>query len=271
MLKLLFGLVLSEARAEEIPEELPAAEWGDAVVSEEALVAYAARSLRIEGVLGQEVDWVVRDGADNPVDSYWLAEDTSDQEARTLLNKEMKQAKIIQWSAVGLGATLVGLAAIPILRIDHDIEKPLWRDYEDRVERSSFDSDEEYLQALDEQQGLYLGDLGVYNTAAGDNADRRWTGLALAGGGVMTMAVSPYAVQGAVQRRHEPAQLWSRSRAEQLVEQHNRELRAELGLPGGEEPDYGFEESARLYEPASPAVTVSPVLAPNYVGLTFRF
>jgi len=224
-------LLLGLAMAEEIPDELPLVPWGEAVVSADAIVAYQARELGVHGVLNQDVDWVIQDGAGNPVDSFWLASAVPDVEAEELLEKEMKRARIVQWSAVGLGATLVGLAAIPVMAIDHSIEKPKWKTYEDRVDRASFDSDQDYLQALDEQQALYLQDLGAYNTAAGDNADRRWTGLALASGGVMTLASSPYAVQGFVTKRREPANLWSRSRAEALVEQHNLALRIELGLP----------------------------------------
>ena len=238
---LLIGLALAET-PELSGEELPVAEWGEPVLAEDAVVVYQARSLRVRDVQGQDVEWVVQDGGGNPVDTFWLAQAAGDTEAQVLLAKEMKQARIVQWTAVGLGATLIGLAAIPVARIDHALTEPQWQDYRDRVQRDNFDSEADYLAAIDEQQALYQNDLGAFQTASSSNADRRWTALASAGGGVMTLAAAPYAMQGMIEKRREPANTWSRARAEALVESHNRALRADLGLPGAEPPvDDGWD------------------------------
>ncbi|MCP4805330.1 MAG: hypothetical protein GY913_00700 [Proteobacteria bacterium] len=270
-MQLLIGLAFAEAPLE-IPADLPVAEWGEPVLAEDAIVQYQARHLRVRDVKGQDVGWVVQDGGGNPVDTFWLAEHADDRQAQDLLAKELKQAKIVQWTAVSVGGTLVGLAAIPVARIDHTLAEPEWQTYRDRVQRDNFDTESDYLAAIDEQQSLYQNDLGAFQTASSSNADRRWTALALAGGGVMTLAVAPYAVQGMIHKRREPANTWSRSRIEALVEEHNRTLRADLGLPGGERPSYeddGWE--ATLYEPEPPRFTVAPQVGPTYLGLQFRF
>ncbi len=274
MLLILSSLALAQEAVIDQPE-LPVASWGEPVVADQALAEYERRRLELVAVKRQAVDWVIQDGAGNPVDSFWLSRNAPDVQAAAMLQKEQRQARIIGWSTAGTGALLVGLAAVPILRIEHDLKQPAWRTYEDRVDRNNYSSEAEYLAALEDTQAQYTLDLGKYNTAESKNADRRWMGLALAGGGVMTMAVAPYAMQGFVASREQPARTWSRARAEALVEEHNRRLRAELGLPGGEirldqlDEEQGWEE-AQVLETA-PRFLLSPALAPNYVGLTVRF
>lgn len=263
---LLTGLALA---ATDVPDELPTAEWGPAVVAEDAIVVYQARHLRIREVRDQDVSWVVQDGKGNPVDAFWLAEHAEDREAEALLASELTNARIVQWTAIGVGGTLVGLAAIPVARIDHDLVEPQWQTYRDRVERDNFDSEDAYLAAIDEQQSLFQQDQGSFQSASSANADRRWTALALAGGGVMTLAVAPYAVQGMIERRREPANTWSRASADALIEEHNRALRQDLGLPGGEpQEDDGW---ATLVAPAPPRFTVAPQIGPTYLGVNVRF
>jgi hypothetical protein len=274
VITLLTSLALAQDVTIDEPE-LPLASWGEPLVEDALLEQYERRRLELVSVKRQPVDWVIQDGAGNPVDSFWLSTNAPDVEAAAMLQKEQKQARILGWSTAGAGALLLGLAAVPILSIEHDLQQPRWATYEERVDRNNYSSEAEYLAALEDTQAQYTLDLGKYNTAESRNADRRWMGLALAGGGVMTMAVAPYAMQGFVASREQPARTWSRARAEALVEEHNRRLRAELGLPGGEiqvdelDEQQGWEQ-ARAYEPA-PRFLLSPALAPNYVGLTVRF
>lgn len=260
---------------EPVEPELPQAAWGEPVVEADALAEYERRRLEVVSVKRQPVEWVVQDGVGNPVDSFWLSTNAPDVQAAQMLQKEQKQARIIGWSTAGAGAVLLGLAAVPILRIDHDLQQPRYADYEERVVRDNYSSDAEYLAALEDTQAQYTLDLGEFNTAESRNSDRRWMGLALAGGGVMTMAVAPYAMQGFVASREQPARTWSRARAEALVEEHNRRLRSELGLPGGEirvdelDEEQGWEQ-ATLPE-RDPRFQLSPTLSPTYVGLHVRF
>ena len=201
------------------------------VVPPEVLAEYERRKLAILDTTDPEVPWIVQDGAGNPIDSFYFARMTGDLEAQELLAQEMKVARITGWSIAGAGAVLVGLATIPIALIDHELARPNRSTYEDRVDRSSFDSDAAYEEALEFQLGLYRQDLGSYRSAEATNTDLRWTGVALASGGMMAMVAAPYTIQGMVADRKDPSRTWSRERAEQLLERYNSAVREELGIP----------------------------------------
>lgn len=201
------------------------------VIAPEVLAELERRKLVILDTTDPEVPWIVQDGAGNPIDSFYFARMTGDLEAQELLAQEMKVARITGWSIAGGGVVLVGLASIPIALIDHSLDRPNRSTYEDRVDRAAFDSDAAYEEALEFQLGLYRQDLGAYRSAEAGNTDLRWTGVALAGGGMMAMVAAPYTVQGMVADRKDPSRTWSRDRAEQLMARYNAAVREELGIP----------------------------------------
>ena len=150
----------------------------------------------VETPYDYEVPWVVRDGMGNPVDTRNFARMTEDEKAIELLETEAKQAKIKALSVAGGGVLLIGLAAIPIALIDRDLVRPDWDNYESRVDRENYASDEEYLDAIDIQRGIYVSDLGDYRNGTGSNTDMRWAAGVMAGSGVIALASAPWAVDG---------------------------------------------------------------------------
>ncbi len=247
------------------------------VISEETWAAFESGRLQVvETPYDYEVPWVVRDGMGNPVDTRNFARMTEDEKAIELLETEAKQAKIKALSVAGGGVLLIGLAAIPIALIDRDLVRPDWDNYESRVDRENYASDEEYLDAIDIQRGIYVSDLGDYRNGTGSNTDMRWAAGVMAGSGVIALASAPWAVDGQREDRAEVAETWSRERAERLIEDYNNMLKSSLGIPWDYEPEVvqpapAVSEPEFVPETRWDKVDVQPNLAPGYVGVTVRF
>ncbi|MED5371184.1 MAG: hypothetical protein VX899_09235 [Myxococcota bacterium] len=250
------------------------------VIDEETWAAWeAGRLLIVETPYDAEVRWVVRDGLGNPVNTRSFARMTSDEEAIALLEAEERKAKITAASVAGGGVLLLGLSTIPLALLDTDLSRPDWDDYTARVDRENYASDDEYLDAIEIQRGLYIAALGEYRTARARNTDRRWTAAALAGTGVIALASAPWAIDGQREDRDAVANTWSRKRAEALIAQYNDELKLSLGIP----LDYDHAQAQQAPPPPPPAggpeeaptgwesIQVSPALAPGYVGINVRF
>jgi hypothetical protein len=247
------------------------------VISEETWAAFESGRLQVvETPSDYAVPWVVRDGMGNPVDTRNFARMTEDEKAIELLEAEAKQAKIKALSVAGGGVLLIGLAAIPIALIDRDLVRPDWDNYESRVDRENYASDEEYLDAIDIQRGIYVSDLGDYRNGTGSNTDMRWAAGVMAGSGVIALASAPWAVDGQREDRAEVAETWSRERAERLIEDYNNMLKSSLGIPWDYEPEVvqpapAVSEPEFVPETRWDKVDVQPNLAPGYVGVTVRF
>ncbi len=246
------------------------------VISEETWAAYeAGRLLVVETPYDYEVPWVVRDGMGNPVDTRNFARMTEDEKAIELLEAEAKRARVTALSVAGGGVLLIGLSAIPIALIDRDLNRPDWERYESRVDRENYGSDEEYLDAIDIQRGLYISDLGDYRNASAGNTDMRWAAGVMAGTGVLALASAPWAIDGQREDREEVAETWSRERAERLIEDYNNMLKSSLGIPWDYDPG-AVEDAPAVSEPEpewtpDPRFQVQPQVAPGYVGVTVRF
>lgn len=246
------------------------------VISEETWAAYeAGRLLVVETPYDYEVPWVVRDGMGNPVDTRNFARMTEDEKAVELLEAEAKRARVTALSVASGGVLLIGLSAIPIALIDRDLNRPDWERYESRVDRENYATDEEYLDAIDIQRGLYISDLGDYRSASAGNTDMRWAAGVMAGTGVLALASAPWAIDGQREDREEVAETWSRERAERLIEDYNNMLKGSLGIPWDYDPA-AVDTAPVVSEPEpaleqDPRFQIQPQVVPGYVGVTVRF
>lgn len=276
-------LLLSLALAGEVDPEtgLEWAEWGEApelevieeapVLDADSLRIYDERKLEVVDAIGDDgtPTWVVRTGSGAVLDSFTFVRLTGDTEGSELLEKELRNAKRTGIGLAAGGASLVALAAVPVAFIDNAQSKPSQDDFTGRVERDSFDSDEDYEAELDFQRQRFRVAMGEFESAQGFNEDMRWLGLTLVSGGVMTMAVAPFTTRAIVEDRRPVANLYGRDRAQELCDDYNMALQHQLQLRGGPPAELPVLEGEEAWEEAR--LQWQPVVGPAYVGLNVRF
>ena len=252
------------APVEEVTEEVE--------LDAEALRVYDERKLEVVDAIGDSgaPTWVVRTGNGTVLDSFTFVRMTGDPEGTELLETELLKAKRTGIGIAAGGGALLATAIVPVLFIDNSQIQPNVGDYTGRVERGSFESDEDYQAELEFQRQRFRVAMGEYESAQGFNEDMRWLGLTLVGGGAMTMAVAPFTVRAMVDDRQQIANLYGRDRAEELCVDYNLKLQRQLELRGGPAPqelpvlegDDAWEEARMQWQ---------PVVGPAYVGLNVRF
>jgi hypothetical protein len=242
-----------------------------------------------------DATWAVRDGRGRTLTAVEFAQRTGDLGAARRIQRETAGARSMSL-ALTLGGGALAVSGLGLL-LARNAGAPAWSSYEPDV--SDYRTNAQYFEALAQAEADYAAAQEKHDIVKGD---RVWIAGFLAGSGVITMGVAPFAGRGVSARRDVTALYWSKEEADALIVAYNDSVRRQVGLPDptpvaappapqDEEEEEEEEEDPEADPPEdsppeppppapdpagpsgarAPGIQLTPVLAPGWTGLTGTF